>query len=256
MRRFSPHTASANDCDIARSDAGAPLSLSAHTYFCQTDSFCVFLDLEQDRYISVRRDELERLAPHLYGWSQSVSLAKRATPDEFEDLAKPLVDSNLLARNAALPKPVRGPEVAHARRELSQVGRRTWPLLNIRGSVRVLRASSDANRALKRDRLDRTIARVRDRKQHGYPGRRHAADHIRSRSIHFSEVRGYFPRSYLCLFDSLALVNYLASYRIFPDWVFGVRTDPFEAHCWVQHEDIVLNDTLDRINTFTPIMVV
>ena len=61
-------------------------------------------------------------------------------------------------------------------------------------------------------------------------------------------------RSYLCLFDSLALIHFLARFRVFPDWVFGVTADPFEAHCWVQTGGVVLNDTVERVSAFTPIM--
>lgn len=39
-------------------------------------------------------------------------------------------------------------------------------------------------------------------------------------------------------------------------WVFGVRTWPFSAHCWLQLGDAVLDDQPDRIAVYTPIMVV
>jgi hypothetical protein len=32
--------------------------------------------------------------------------------------------------------------------------------------------------------------------------------------------------------------------------------NPFGAHCWLQHERWVLNDDVEYISTFTPIMVV
>jgi hypothetical protein len=59
-----------------------------------------------------------------------------------------------------------------------------------------------------------------------------------------------------CLFDSLALCVFLARYRLFPRWVFGVTTRPFEAHCWVQHHGTVFNDTPEHVGSFTPILVV
>jgi hypothetical protein len=59
-----------------------------------------------------------------------------------------------------------------------------------------------------------------------------------------------------CLYDSLALLEYLARYGIYADWVFGVQTRPFAAHCWVQHGDIVFNDTVEHVSGYTPIMVV
>jgi hypothetical protein len=43
---------------------------------------------------------------------------------------------------------------------------------------------------------------------------------------------------------------------VYPDWVFGVNADPFEAHCWVQAGNVVLNDTVAWVSGFTPIMVV
>jgi hypothetical protein len=30
---------------------------------------------------------------------------------------------------------------------------------------------------------------------------------------------------------------------------------PFHAHCWVQHEDAVVGDTVEHVSQFTPIMV-
>jgi hypothetical protein len=59
-----------------------------------------------------------------------------------------------------------------------------------------------------------------------------------------------------CLYDSLALLEYLARHGIYPDWVFAVQTRPFAAHCWVQHGDLVFNDTVEHVSGYTPIMVV
>jgi hypothetical protein len=59
-----------------------------------------------------------------------------------------------------------------------------------------------------------------------------------------------------CLFDSLALCIFLSRYRLFPRWVFGVTTRPFEAHSWVQHREVVFNDTPEHVGSFTPILVV
>lgn len=40
------------------------------------------------------------------------------------------------------------------------------------------------------------------------------------------------------------------------DWVFGVRTWPFSAHCWLQVGDAVLDDDPDRVALYTPILAV
>lgn len=57
-----------------------------------------------------------------------------------------------------------------------------------------------------------------------------------------------------CLFDSLALKLFLAKYGLFPQWIFGVRLNPFAAHCWLQHGETLVNDSLDFVGRFTPIM--
>jgi hypothetical protein len=72
----------------------------------------------------------------------------------------------------------------------------------------------------------------------------------------FHALRRYYPREYLCLFDSLALVEFLARYGVFPQWVFGVKLEPFGAHCWVQDGSTILNDTVEYVRKFTPIMVI
>ena len=102
-----------------------------------------------------------------------------------------------------------------------------------------------------------TIESVRVRKTRN-AGRGGPSDFERARSLVsvFDRLRWFYPRSYLCLFDSLALIHFLARFRVFPDWVFGVIADPFEAHCWVQAGGVVLNDTVERVSRLTPIMYV
>jgi len=59
-----------------------------------------------------------------------------------------------------------------------------------------------------------------------------------------------------CLFDSLALMNFLADECLFPRWVVGVKTSPFRAHSWVQFGDTVLNDQHENVRRFRSILVV
>jgi hypothetical protein len=114
-----------------------------------------------------------------------------------------------------------------------------------------------ASRELRGQPFQLTVERVRTRKSHD-SARAGALDFERARALVsvFDRLRWFYPRSYLCLFDSLALIHFLARFRVYPDWVFGVTADPFEAHCWVQSGSVVLNDTLERVSAFTPIMYI
>jgi hypothetical protein len=72
----------------------------------------------------------------------------------------------------------------------------------------------------------------------------------------FRFARAYTPVETRCLLDSLAMVKFLARRKLHASIVFGVTSDPFSAHCWVQAGDLVLNDTVGHANAHTPIRVI
>lgn len=57
-----------------------------------------------------------------------------------------------------------------------------------------------------------------------------------------------------CLQRGFQLKRLLRAHGIASDWVFGVKTWPFAAHCWIQIGDTVIGDTLERVRIYTPIM--
>ena len=71
----------------------------------------------------------------------------------------------------------------------------------------------------------------------------------------FANARRWCPIKRNCLLDSLAFDRWMAHPRN-AQIVFGVVAKPFEAHCWVQSESIVLNDSYDRVSRFEPILTV
>ena len=72
----------------------------------------------------------------------------------------------------------------------------------------------------------------------------------------FDQIAPWLPRDGVCLMRSLQQRLYLSSLGHSAAWVFGVRTWPFEAHCWLQVGDMVLDDTVEHVCGFSPIMVV
>jgi hypothetical protein len=59
-----------------------------------------------------------------------------------------------------------------------------------------------------------------------------------------------------CLFHALALTRFLSYYKLFPTWTIGVRVNPWGAHSWVQHENLILDATPEKVVEFTPILAV
>ena len=59
-----------------------------------------------------------------------------------------------------------------------------------------------------------------------------------------------------CVPRSLAFVLRCASHGIRAHAVIGVKSKPFEAHCWAQHGSVVLSDPLEHVMQFKPILVI
>jgi hypothetical protein len=79
---------------------------------------------------------------------------------------------------------------------------------------------------------------------------------LRSCVDRFQAWRPYAPVSGKCLLQSFLLLRHLQRTGHDAAWVFGVTTWPFRAHCWLQAGPLVLDDELDRVLGYTPILVV
>lgn len=66
----------------------------------------------------------------------------------------------------------------------------------------------------------------------------------------------YAPVSGKCLLRSFMLLRLLQRCGHDAVWVFGVATWPFQAHCWLQRGDTVLDDTVERLAPFHPIVAI
>jgi hypothetical protein len=78
---------------------------------------------------------------------------------------------------------------------------------------------------------------------------------ISARVSAYRTVLPFIPFEGLCLQRAYQLRRVLASDGQRVDWVFGVKTWPFFAHCWLQIDDLVIGDRFDRVRSFTPIAV-
>lgn len=72
----------------------------------------------------------------------------------------------------------------------------------------------------------------------------------------FHAARALVPVERSCLADALALLDWLGDEAGHAVLVFGVRMEPFGAHCWLQTERLLLTDAHDTIGNFVPVMAV
>lgn len=76
------------------------------------------------------------------------------------------------------------------------------------------------------------------------------------RAASFAHLLPWTPFQGECLYRSFMLLRFLRMAGHDARWVFGVQTWPFQAHCWLQVGDTVLDDAADRVAPFTPIFAV
>jgi hypothetical protein len=234
--------------------------LREDSFVCLADRHYVILDLLADKYLRVEKQPFEALAP-LTSLSSSPSANSRESRNheltaESRILLSELLERGLLTEN---------PDKANAR-AVETVAKPIETLTtevcsaSVTLSMRYIPAFTSSVRlaaAWLKQPISQTVDRVIDRKRRrGQRPEQFNTDRARVLISIFCRLRPFHNRQFLCLFDSLALLNFLARYEIFPTWVFGVQSEPFAAHCWVQHNDILLNDTLDGVSAYTPLLAV
>jgi hypothetical protein len=72
----------------------------------------------------------------------------------------------------------------------------------------------------------------------------------------FRRLLPWAPGQGACLYRCVLLLTFLRQAGLDAHWVFGVRTWPFSAHCWLQAGEVVFDDPADYVARFTPMMVI
>lgn len=195
----------------------------------------VVLDLKTDGYLC-----LPGLGVHLHR-----SPAGRWTSQE-PGLLRDLVDLGLFEEGeAALPFPLR--RAIRSSREITRTPKGWEPRVSLLTTFARYSASIQGRpvRALIERSPNLPLPTSPDAIED-------AARHARL----FERWLPFVPGQGECLYRAWLLRSYLAGRGLGSSWVFGVRTWPFAAHCWLQCGDLVLDDDPDRAALYAPILVV
>jgi hypothetical protein len=236
----------------------ARYGLARHVFVCRDEEFIVVLDLKQDRYFALEAAKTAPLVSVLPGWPVVSGPAAAPVSAGVEAAVAPLAQRGWLLEESADSKdatPVVAPKPeTDLIRETDVAGRR----FGLRTVVAFVVASVRAKLLLRFWSFERVIRRVAERKaRRVITAKPLDRERVRQLVDAFERLRVFlFSSREECLHDSLALLEFLAQYGIFPTWVFGVRARPFVAHCWVQHTDVVCNDTVENVMAYVPIMLV
>jgi hypothetical protein len=71
----------------------------------------------------------------------------------------------------------------------------------------------------------------------------------------FRQLLPFAPWTGACLLQAELLLRFLNAAGLDADWVVGVRTWPFLAHCWLQVGDVSVSEPAETLTIYRPILV-
>jgi Transglutaminase-like superfamily len=238
------------------------LWIAADVYLCITVDGAVLLDLKRDRYLGLARRETEMLGAVVQGWpalawKPECGGLHETDLSEIEKVCAPLLKDGLLARERVVGR--EDPRVdMHC--DFISVGDEleTHGPLRMGHVLRFLRAFVWTRWQLRWRRIASTVEKVRSNKRAGVrAGKGWDVFEMAALIDAFRRLRPFaFAAEGHCLLHALTLVRFLSYYGCYPEWVFGVATQPWSAHSWVQWGRFLLDTNPEKICRHTPILVI
>jgi len=227
------------------------VQLAPQIHVAECGPRAVVMDVARDRYFALNPALTEALR----------DLRAAPGPDEAAARARhPAALSSLLARGVLIeaagesgPRPPPAPPAPPAPPERS-----AWPTIGPAASAPLgrqaaaLAALATAARLLRRPQLTRTLDGAKARATRRAQPSGELEDLLNS----FRQARPWFPATPICRLDALGLFIFLNSCGHPARWTFGVRLEPFQAHCWVQLGDRAVNEAAEGVRQYVPILAV
>jgi hypothetical protein len=231
--------------------------LSKDCFVCKMGYYWIILSAKRDRYLCVAHAELASIGDQLHGWWKRGDLERPPSSDaETDQLVESLIINGIITCNPTIGKPFAESEYPAPENRI-EVSESASAPVSLSRALRFFLACAKVDWQLRTQALSRILATVeRRRLRSDFAGALCNAPCAPALIAAFQKLRPLYPRSYLCLFDSLALLEFLAGHHLFPRAVFGVVADPFQAHCWLQDGPTVINDELERVGRYKPILSV
>jgi Transglutaminase-like superfamily len=234
--------------------------LHSHAYLCSSGHYQIILDLKNDDYLCISKEHFDNLSPWLADPNTAVADKQRDAdpmPAEITAMVRDLLDRGILTADRRQAKAAAQTSFSPPTNALFGIDEKTTGEFSLPQMVQFFWACAKADYSLRRQPIERIVRSVEATRPGSHDGQvKQNIGKTKSLIGAFNALRLSFPRKYLCLFDSLALLNFLAAYGVKPSWVFGVCAEPFAAHCWLQEGETVLNDSMANVCSYTPIMAI
>ena len=224
--------------------------LAQHVHLALYGNHAVLMDLRRNRYLAVQ--PAGRLAGWIGAWPLPATVPLGAPPAVLGRL----LEHGMLVRDRGAGHGATPVVNVLPQRTLLEFDFDAPPRPSGRDLRRAAWACAAAGSALRLRPMSTVLEQFRQRRP-ADPRPQGQVDFARAQGLvrRFVHVRPWFYSARgACLLDSLALLTFLSAYDLHPHWVFGVRTAPFHAHCWVQDGEVLFNDVPDRVRQYSPIL--
>lgn len=229
--------------------------LSTHAHVAVTGKYLVILDAATGKYLGLTVGQARSLSPWVEDWPL------RVPAEGKEGGAPPQLLGHLLDRGLLTSDRNHGKSAA----PVSITMRDQWhgdqwrkrPPIRAHHVWHFSRALLYACFALRRHSFSGVAGRVAARRMLNQPYDSGDIERAVYYMMIFRRMQPFvYARDGRCLFHCFALLEFLASYRVYPVWMVGVRTNPFQAHSWLTYDGATLTDPPLTVDRFTPIMLI
>lgn len=245
--------------------------LPKHVYLCVVEGIVIFLDLHNDTYVSPEPDKMKAVlsvlsiypdpppTSEVNGIEQNAeSVGEKCNRDDItETIVEDLISKKILTIDALAGKEITPVTIKIPPLDLSGYEFGKSAKIKAGHIIKFFMATALTYLKLRFTSTEKIVNSVKGRKRKHQFTPSAKPDEIRELVEIFKILRPlFFTAKDHCLFDSLALIEFMARNGLYPTWVFGVKIGPFGAHCWVQDDNFIYNESLQNAHHFTPIMTV
>ena len=212
--------------------------LRENLFCCDIGGRFVFMDVAADRYFRLPPGREAALKQHLLG-GQVAAEDRQA-----------LIARGVIASAAQGPAPL--PPLPDSRDLVLPPALRP----RRRDVARSLAARLAMRQRLRRVRLARLLEESCSATARRREPPRDAEPRILALAGAFAASRAFLRSQDRCLADALAMMALCRREALCATLIFGVRLDPFAAHCWVQARQVVITGDVDDARTCSAILAV
>jgi transglutaminase superfamily protein len=233
--------------------------LGDQIYCCEFEDGAIILDMRTAAYLGIDAQHLFRLRACVGNWPKSQRCDSHKTCTGTPSLEKLIVD--LLARRILTTTPTKTQSLDFAHPTTTMTNTEWTAAPRTISATHLLPFFASLLRAswgCRARRLASLVGWIR-RHQASIQRDEKSSGRCVDSDLMTSFLRGriwFYTAHRHCLLDSLVLSVFLTKRMVPCTLIIGVSIKPFAAHAWVQIGECVLNDTVENVLSFTPILAV